>query len=152
VLTLSVCGCAATKKAPNNDIPLATIKKYRTEAVAEVRLFISGAVSRRLARDRDFQPLHLYLVAGTNTVLRHEASATVIIGEDSPEGRWVVEILEDEEPWTWKGFDDSPFSNALTLIGRLGTNEWTYHSFYPDPNIGQLMTRIRIELKDLTPN
>src|SRR5688500_1320625 len=116
LIALSVCGCSATKKAPVAEVSFSTIQENMADSEANVELYIGGAVSRRLKQDRKYRPLHLFLVPRTNIVLRDVRTSHLIISTDSPEGRAVMAILEEEKPWTWKGLPAEPFSNHLSLI------------------------------------
>lgn len=153
VVILSLYAGACSTHEPQLDemtcrLPSATIDEFQVEG--EVRFSTVGAVSKKFEKHiKEYPPLRITLVAGASlaSIAGGDGSfSSTVIGIESPQGKAILRILDDEQPWGWDGAKGHWFADGLYFSGRLRGHEWEYRSVYPDEKLTVLLIRLRREL------
>ena len=110
-----------------------------------------GALSKQLKGDQKYRQFKVTLTAGTNSVSLKPGKALTpdefVVGIESPQGKAILELVNSEQPWKWKGLDAVPFASDLYFNGDVQRKTWKCVSVYPDPELEKFLVRLRMALE-----
>ena len=117
----------------------------------ELSLDLGGALSKEFKRKLNYNAFKVILVAGSNSASIQRGNDLVadkfVVGVESIQGKVVLQILNDVQPWGWESLKAVPFANALYFNGNINGKTWKYISAYPDTKLESLLVRLRKELQ-----